>query len=375
MLRCDHCGGVEAASKDVWRCPRCDGPWLWDGERALNRGDVRAELHGLWRYQAALPLGFGDAVSLGETMTPLLPITSGGSPAWAKLDYLLPSGSYKDRGAAVMISALRMLGTSHLIEDSSGNAGAAVAAYAARGGLGCTVFAPAAASAGKLVQAAAFGADVRRVAGSRDDVADAAVAAAATMDGASYASHNWHPLFIEGVKTWAFEVWEQLGFRAPDAIVAPVGSGSMILGAHLAFGELRRGGAIDRLPRLYAAQPAACAPLVHAFAAGGDEVARVERGPTLAEGASIARPVRGRHLLRALRESSGGAVAISEAAIVEARLASVQQELYIEPTSAVAVAGAAALRASGDLGPDDECVVMMSGSGLKATEAIQSLLR
>jgi threonine synthase len=273
-----------------------------------------------------------------------------------------------------MIPALKRLGATHAVEDSSGNAAAAIAGYAARARLTSTIFAPAAASAGKLVQTEAFGATVVRVEGNRDDVARAAMTAAAETPGATYASHNWHPFFIEGVKTWALEVWEQLGFRAPDVMIAPVGSGSMVLGAAKSFELLHAGGEIERLPRLAAAQPAACAPLHAAFAAGLDDVPGVIRQPTLAEGASIAKPVRGKELLRALRQTNGLTAAVSEEEIVAALLELAQQGFLAEPTSAVAAAGAKQLIERGAIAPNETVVVLLTGHGLKATETIRRLL-
>jgi threonine synthase len=340
----------------------------------MNRSQMAEDVPSLWRFQAVLPVQRDQAVTLGESITPLVDATIDGVPLKFKLDFLLPTGSYKDRGAAVLLSALKLLGVRHAVEDSSGNAAAAIAAYAARAGIDCTVFAPAAASAGKLVQAAAYGARVERVTGSRDDVANAAIVAAAADATSTYASHNWHPFFIEGVKTWAFEVWEQLDYQPPDNVIVPVGSGSMLLGAQIAFSQLIQGGEIDRLPRLFAAQPAACAPLHAAFVAGADDVAGVERQPTLAEGASIAKPVRGRELLSALRASDGGTVAVAENEIVSGLRELAMQGIYIEPTSAVAVAGARQLLHEGTIAPGETTVVMLTGSGLKATEAISRLL-
>jgi threonine synthase len=335
---------------------------------------MAADVPSLWRYGAVLPVRAADAVSLGETITPLVEAGVDGVAIRFKLDYLLPTGSYKDRGAAVLVSALRTLGVRRAVEDSSGNAAAAIAAYAARAGIACTVFAPAGASAGKLVQAAAYGARVERVQGSRDDVANAAIDAAAADATATYASHNWHPFFVEGVKTWALEVWEQLGYRAPDNVVVPVGSGSMLLGAHVAFSQLREGGEIEQLPRMFAVQPAACAPVHAAFGTGAEDVAAVERRPTLAEGASIARPVRGRELLAALRESRGRTAAVEEEEIAAGLRDLARQGIYVEPTSAVAVAGVRQLLARREIGPGETTVVMLTGSGLKATEAIRGLL-
>jgi len=367
-LRCERCDALTPASLTTWRCPACAGPLAWSTTRRFTRADIDVTASGFWRYGAVLPVEYGNTVSFGESVTPLVGGHLDGFPLWFKLDYLLPSGSYKDRGAAVMISALRSLGMTHAVEDSSGNAAAAVAAYSARAGIPCTVFAPATASPAKLIQSAALGARVERVTGSRDDVARAAMAAAAATPGATYASHNWHPFFIEGVKTWALEVWAQ--GLLPRNVVATVGSGSMLLGAALAFAELRAGGELAELPRLFAVQPAACAPVVQAFETGATDVTPFAIGATIAEGAAIANPVRGREVLAAIRASNGGAVAVPEEAIVAALRDLGRQGFFVEPTAAVAAAGAWALLASGAIAPAEPTVVLLSGSGLKATETI-----
>jgi threonine synthase len=346
----------------------------WETERRFDRSMIDRVESGLWRYARSLPVCRDEAVSLGEATTPLIDLELDGRTISCKLDFLSPSGSYKDRGAAILISALRLLGATHAVEDSSGNAAAAIAGYAARAAIRCTVFAPAAASVGKLVQASAYGARVVRVTGSRDDVATAAMDAAASEPGATYASHNWHPFFIEGVKTWAFEVWEQLGYRAPDAVVVPVGSGSMLLGAYLSFSALQAAGEIERLPRLFAAQPAACAPVKAALDAGEEETTPFPRSATIAEGTSIANPVRGRELLAAIRATNGGAVAASEDEIAAALRETAARGVYIEPTSAVAIAGARELIRSGQIGEGERLVAVLSGFGLKATDTIRTLV-
>ncbi|MER3439688.1 MAG: threonine synthase, partial [Chloroflexota bacterium] len=150
ILECERCGQHTTASAATWRCPACGGPLSWRGPERLERSAIRLELPSLWRYAAVLPVSPARAVSLGETLTPLVAGTLDGTPVRYKVDFLLPSGSFKDRGAAVLISYLRSTGVTHAIEDSSGNAAAAIAAYAARAGIACTIFAPARASAGKL---------------------------------------------------------------------------------------------------------------------------------------------------------------------------------------------------------------------------------
>ncbi len=157
----------------------------------------------------------------------------------------MPTGSFKDRGASVMLSLLRAQGVSAVLEDSSGNGGAAISAYAAAGGMAATIMAPASTSPAKLVQMRAHGATLELVPGTRQDTSDAAVRRAADI---FYASHNWHPFFLHGTKTLAYELWEDLGFRAPDNVITPCGAGSNVLGCEIGFSELQRAGEIDALP-------------------------------------------------------------------------------------------------------------------------------
>src|SRR6185312_11258285 len=169
---------------------------------------------------------------------------------------------------AVMLAHLLEVGVGPIHEDSSGNAGSSIATYAAAAGIPCRIFVPASAPRGKIVQIAASGATVEAIPGSRQAATDAALAA---VGQSFYASHNWQPFFIEGTKTLAYELWEQLGFRAPDNILVPTGYGSNILGLERGFDELERNGEIDRRPRLFAVQAANCAAFAAAWNAGADD--------------------------------------------------------------------------------------------------------
>jgi threonine synthase len=221
----------------------------------------------------------------------------------------MPTGSFKDRGTAVMINHLLEAGVGAIHEDSSGNAGASIATYAAASGIPCRIYVPAAASRGKLVQITVSGADVRAIPGTRQAVSEAALAAAGES---FYASHNWQPHFIEGTKTLAFELWEQLGFRVPDNILVPTGYGSNILGLDRGFDELERSGEITTRPRLFAVQAANCAAFAAAWAAGGDKFVPFAMAPTVADGIAAPKPVRIVEVLRALRRSKGAVAAVAE---------------------------------------------------------------
>ncbi len=335
----------------------------------LSRSGIDTAMRGLWRYRAALPFADAEPISLGEGGTPLLTRTLHGAPALLKCEWMNPTGSFKDRGASVMLSLLRAQGVRAVLEDSSGNGGAAVAAYAAAGGLDATIMAPASTSPAKLVQMRAHGATLELVPGTRQDTADAAMRRAADI---FYASHNWHPFFLHGTKTLAYELWEELGFRAPDNVIVPCGAGSNVLGCEIGFSELLRVGEIETVPRLFAAQPAHCAPIAAAFLAGGPVATEI--APTIAEGTAIAHPVRLDEVLGALRISRGGAVMLSEAEIAQATLDLARIGLYVEPTAAQGVAAFAKLLAAGTIAPGQTTVLVLTGSGLKATARITELL-
>ncbi len=333
----------------------------------LRREQVDRRERSLWRYRAALPFAVDDPITMGEGCTPLLRRRLHGGAAWLKCEWLMPTGSFKDRGASVMLSLLRAQGVREVLEDSSGNGGAAVAAYAAAGGLAATILAPGATSPAKTVQMRAHGATVELVAGTRQQTAEAAGQRAATM---FYASHNWHPFFLQGTKTLAYELWEDLGFTAPDHVVVPCGAGSNVLGCWMGFQELLRAGAIGRMPQLWAAQPVHCGPV--AAAVLRMEVPPVQ--PTIAEGTAIAAPVRLPEVVAALRDSLGGAALLTEVEIETEVMALARQGLYVEPTCAQASAAYGKLVASGHIGPEDVSVVVLTGSGLKATPRIAELL-
>ncbi|MCL2123601.1 MAG: pyridoxal-phosphate dependent enzyme, partial [Desulfovibrionaceae bacterium] len=355
-----------------WRCP-CGGPLAC--EPAAFNYAPEPLLPGLWRYASSLPVADPKkALHLGEGMTPLVPVNwdygAGKAEILCKMDTLNPSGSYKDRGAAVALSRLRELGLTKLVEDSSGNAGAAVAAYAAAAGIACDIFVPASASEGKCVQIAAYGARLRRIPGPREAAAAAAEAAAQSD---YYAGHNWNPYFPEGVKTYAFEIFEQLGDQAPDNIIVPAGQGSLVSGAWKAFSEIAAAGKSARMPRIFGIQSAHCAPLHQAWKNGDAAIRPFEKKPTIAEGIASAFPVRPSTVLQAARGSKGAFAAVKEAEIWAAFEKLARAGIYVEPTSATALAGLSRLWEEGAIRPGECTVALLSGIGLKATDKILEL--
>jgi threonine synthase len=363
-------GETYPISEPRWRSD-AGAPLMITSLPGIGRNMIGTELRSLWRYAAALPVGVPDPITMGEGLTPLIARKWRGVPALFKLEQLSPTGSFKDRGASVMLSILRAQGVTRVLEDSSGNGGAAIAAYAAAGGLRAKILVPASTPPGKNVQTRAYGAEVELIAGTRQDVSDAAVRQAATI---FYAGHNWQPFFLQGTKTLAYELWEDLKFAAPDNVIAPTGAGSIVMGCDIGFGELLRRGEIERLPRLFAAQPLNCAPLHASFVAGLNDLQPVEVSATVAEGASIASPVRAREVLAALRRSRGATVAISEAEIETALFELARIGLYVEPTSALAAAAFTRLLKEGVIKAGETTVLVLTGSGLKATQRVSELM-
>ncbi|UFN46840.1 pyridoxal-phosphate dependent enzyme [Roseomonas sp. OT10] len=348
--------------------------WCGDGGEPLlltdlpgiGREEIDRTQRSIWRYAAALPFRPAAPITMGEGCTPLLEREIPGGTALLKCEWFMPTASFKDRGASVMLSLLRDQGVAHVLEDSSGNGGAAISAYAAAGGMRAKILVPASTSPAKTVQSRAAGAEIELVPGSRQDCADAALAQARDI---FYASHNWHPFFLHGTKTLAYELWEDLGFRAPDNVIIPCGAGSNVLGCWIGFSELLRARQIDRLPRLFAVQPENCAPIARA-ALGAPPA---EPRPTMAEGTAIAQPIRLPEVLVALRESGGGAAMVAESAIGDATLDLARRGLYVEPTCAQAAAAFAQLRAAGRIGAGETTVLLLTGTGLKATPRIAEL--
>jgi threonine synthase len=286
---------------------------------------------------------------------------------WAKLEGSNPTGSYKDRGMAVLTSVAVASGATHLVEDSSGNAGAAAAAYAARGGMSCTVYAPASAPAAKLRQIRAYGAELVAVPGPRTAVADAA-RAAGSVAGAYHVSHNDNPLFVVGNQSIAFELAEAARALGPDGrpwhVFMPVGGGALYMGAAEGFASATLGDVPS--PRLHGAQTTSCAPLAIAYAAGSADPAVVTRVETVCGGIEIERPPRGRAILAAARASGGSIVASDDSTILGARNALAQMEgVYAEPTSCAGAAALSRLAAIGAVDPDDLVVLVLTGTGLK----------
>ncbi|HTU03155.1 MAG TPA: threonine synthase [Candidatus Sulfotelmatobacter sp.] len=362
---CTNCAKKRPVDPALWRCPDCGAIFNLAERRAFSVEAIEKGRSSIWRYPRSIAVPEGAVpVSMGEGMTPLVPAAFGGKAIHFKLEYLAPSGSFKDRGTSVVVTALRALGVTRAADDSSGNAGASFAAYAAHAGLRAEVFAPAHASPAKLAQIEVFGATLHRIEGPRAKTTEALEAAA--QGGLVYASHAWLPFTLEGTKTVAYEIWEQLDRRAspdgaPDVFVCPIGQGSLFLGAYRGFKDLLAAGLIRKLPRFIGVQSTGCPPIVEAARQGLDRAAQIEPQPSVAEGIMLVRPLRDREILQAIRETGGCAVAVPDAETLQARKELARIGLYVEPTSAVVGAALRKLSLEGTI------VAALTGSGLKAS--------
>ena len=241
----------------LWRSPT-GAPFMLTELSGITREQVVSTDRSMWRYREALPIDSTKRVSLGEGCTPLLPSKFGGSRCSFKLEWFSPTGSFKDRGASALMSFLNQQGVTEVLEDSSGNGGAAIAAYGAAAGIRVKILVPEDTQPAKVAQSRAHGAEVELVPGNREMTEQAALE---MSEDVFYAGHNWHPMFLQGTKTLGYEIWEDLNFQVPDNVVIPASAGSNLLGCYLAFSELVASGEADRLPRLFMAQPANCAPV------------------------------------------------------------------------------------------------------------------
>ncbi|MCK1616527.1 threonine synthase [Bradyrhizobium sp. 159] len=347
-------------------------PLLVTPGAGMSREDIDGRMRSLWRYRAALPVEIAKPITLGEGCTPLVQQDWGELRPLFKLEWFNPTGSFKDRGSSVMLSFLRQIGINAVLEDSSGNGGSSMAGLGAAGGMRVKILAPASTSPAKVAQVRAYGAAVQLVDGPREESEAEAIRQSHQT---FYASHNWQPFFLEGTKSLAYEIWEDLGFHAPDNVIVPVGAGSSLLGCAFGFRELRKAGQITKLPRLFAAQPQNCSPIDASFQAGVDTPVAREVHKTIAEGTAIKNPLRLREIIGALRESGGGTVALTEDEIVAALRRLARQGLFAEPTSASAAAALEKLSAAGAIKANDTTVAVLTGTGLKAATTVADLVQ
>jgi threonine synthase len=361
QIICNSCFQPYPDAGTPYRCQNCGG--VFDYKRFPEYiKDTEKEKPGIWQYRKSFGLA-SDApvISLGEGNTPLVWAEANDQPVAFKCEYQNPTGSYKDRGAATLLSFLRQRGISQAIEDSSGNAGAAFAAYAARAGISAQVYVPDSTSGPKRLQIEHYGAEVIRILGARSVVAEKAQAAAA--QGMSYASHAYLPQVLPGYATIAYEIFNELG-KMPGVVIAPVGQGNLLYAIGLGFKAIQSAFHLDRIPVLIGVQAQACAPLWAVYTYGPTGLGWVSEAPTIAEGVRIHHPVRGDMVLQIVQESLGSFFAVDEPQILEGRNQLARRGFYVEPTSALIWEPLNKLIAQ----MPEPVVAILTGSGLKTVD-------
>jgi threonine synthase len=360
IYACSNCRRPYPADGAPYRCPVCGAHFDLLDFPAFDPDDKDAKQIGIWRYRNLFGLSDdSEIISLGEGNTPCIWGQVADHPVAFKLDFLNPSGSYKDRGTTVLVSFLKSRGVTKAVEDSSGNAGASFAAYAAKSAIQARVLIPDSASGPKQKQIEAYGAEVIRIMGPRSNAASAAQKM--VESGWVYASHAYLPQGLAGYATLAFELYEQLP-GAPGTVVIPAGQGNLLLAVGHGFKALQKAGLIAELPCFVGVQARACAPLWAVFNYGATGMGWTAEGETLAEGVRVRYPVRGDAVLQMVRASKGFFVVVDEEEILPGRDAFARQGLYLEPTSAIVWSALKQV-----LGKVPEPVVgVLTGSGLKS---------
>jgi len=376
-LRCRECGRLRDF-EPAYVCEHCFGPLevAYDFEEVRERVSRESIARGpntIWRYRELLPAPEGEPLDLGTGFTSLVKARNLGKQLgldhlYLKNDTLNPTGSFKDRNVAVATNFALSYGFDTLSCSSTGNLAGSVGAYAARAGMRAMVFIPAGLEPGKVGAASAYGATVVEVGGTYDDV-NRLCAELADLYRWAIVNVNLRPFYSEGSKTLAFEVVEQLGWRAPDHIVVPVAAGSLLAKTAKAFQELVGAGLLEEAPtRIHAAQAAGCAPVSTAIQQGADTITPV-RPNSIAKSLAIGNPADGRYAARAVRASGGWATACREQAIQEGMTLLAETEgILSEPAGGVVVAGLQELVAQGRIRREQTVVICITGNGLKTTE-------
>ena len=381
-LRCRACG-AEGAPAPVAVCGQCLGPLdpVYDPERSLpDRETIAARAPSLWRYKEWLPFDGEPTLSLDTGFTPLVEAPAlarrlGVARVWVKNDTVShPSLSFKDRVVATAINAAAAFGLDTIGCASTGNLANAVAAHAARAGLTAWIFIPEELETGKVVGTSVYGSRLVRVRGTYDDV-NRLCAQVADRFGWGMVNVNLRGYYGEGSKTVAHEIAEQLGWRLPSAVVAPMAGGSLLTKLRKGFGEFLAAGLVGgSVPRLYGAQASGCAPIVRLVERGGGEL-QPELPRTICRSLAIGNPADGAFAARAIRETGGWAAAVSDAELVDGiRFLAQDAGVFAETAGGVTAAAALTLARDGRLGPEDEVVLCVTGHGLKTLEAVSNAL-
>jgi threonine synthase len=373
-LECSACGLQQQWSRLQNLCPSCHKPLfaivdLAAAGRTLKRETVATRQKTLWRYREVLPLpGDVEPVSLGEGGTPLLRAEKFGDDIdlWIKDESLNPTQSFKARGMSVAVSMAKHLGATKLAVPSAGNAGGALAAYAARAGLEAHIFMPRDTPRANIIECHELGAHVTLINGLITDCG-AEIARRKTKEGWFDVSTLKEPYRVEGKKTLGYELAEQFNWELPDLILYPTGGGTGLIGMWKAFDEMQALGWIGtKRPRMFAVQATGCAPIVRAFEAGEKSAGEFPNGHTIASGLRVPKAIGDFLILNILRQSNGGAIAVADKEMIRVtREVGSNEGLFIAPEAAACFAALKSLRSAGKIRSGERVVIFNTGSGIK----------
>ncbi|MEM2105163.1 MAG: pyridoxal-phosphate dependent enzyme [Candidatus Bathyarchaeia archaeon] len=357
------CSACKRSSNGLleFKCSSCESPLAVHVNIKFETKAVQKKCHSLWRYARFFPyVDSRSIITLGEGWTPLIKFSRN---LHFKLENLNPTGSFKDRGSAVLISALHKLikkADSYIAEDSSGNAGASMAAYAARVGLKAKIYVPENVSGPKFNQIKFYGADVVKVSGGRSRVAEEAQR---TERGKVYVGHILHPLFRDGIRSLAYEIAEQFDRRFPERIYLPVSAGTLLLGVIDGFKHLLDAGVIEGMPKVVACQTKQVSPLYHKFK--NLHYTPPKKISSIADALVSVNPPLLDVMVKSLKEADGDAVLVEENEIFDAFVELARKGFFVEPSSAVAYAAYKKQIESGEVQKGEKSVVVLTGTGLK----------
>ncbi|MEM4522737.1 MAG: pyridoxal-phosphate dependent enzyme [Nitrososphaeria archaeon] len=356
-VKCSKCSR-ETCNNLSWKC-KCGAPFKIVLEDKFLVNKIDRKNYSIWRYKKFYPYIKGPETTFGEGFTPIIEVEDN---LWFKLDFLMPTGSYKDRGSSVLVSWV----TSNLkdikcvSEDSSGNAGASIAAYCARAGLKAKIFVPENASGPKLFQIKKYGAEVYTIKGEREDVA----AAAQNVEDGIYVGHSWHPYFRDGIRTLAYEIAEQMDWKMFDNIFLPVSAGTLLLGVVNGFIHLLESGIIEKIPKIIACQTSQVSPLYHKIK--GSVYNRPKRILSVADALITTNPPLLEEMYNMMKKVDGDAEIVDENEIIQSHNLLAKKGFYVEPSSAVAYAAYLKRLKEERSSKDEKTLIILTGSGLKS---------
>lgn len=354
VIQCPACSRQYPREEYPWRC-ECGEPYILDGTAEIRLEELPASSYGFWRFIEVYPLmGVPLELDVINSFTKLSPMEMDSGKVLLKLEYQLPGGSFKDRGAAIMAAHAHELGVTEVVEDTSGNAGVALSYYASLVGIACHIYSTTILNAVKENKIIERGAELHKISNDRQAVTDE------TLNQVSrkyYASHIYNPYFFHGVKSAAYELFEQLDGKIPDTVVVPVGHGTLILGMALGFNELKSMGYAESIPKFIGVQASACCPIVSDYS-GGETSSSGEKN--IAEGIDVSKPPRINQILSVVKDSGGMMLAVSNEEIYAEMGLRESLGVNVEPTSLVAVAGARRYVKNAD--PDETIIVPITGA-------------